>query len=106
MRVCHTITINQDENCENNPNEDFFSNLALASGMQPIMVIRERARVIIDDNMEPECSKFYVEVSFMFDHKASGIQPININISTTRVIIDDSGELECSKFDLQCCFMA
>ena len=57
MRVCHTITINQDENCENNPNEDFFSNLILASGMQPITVIREHARVIIDDNMEPECSE-------------------------------------------------
>ena len=62
-RVCNTITINQDEICENNPNDDFFSNLALASGMQPITVIRERAQVIIDDNMEPECSKFYVEVS-------------------------------------------
>ena len=61
MRVCHTITINQDEICENNPNEDFFSNLAFASGMRLITVIREHARVIIDDNMESECSKFYVE---------------------------------------------
>ena len=64
QRVCNAITINQDEICENNPNEDFFSNLALASGMQPITVIRERARVIIDDNMESECSKFYVEVYY------------------------------------------
>ena len=63
MRVCHTITINQDEICENNPNEDFFSNLALASGMQPITVIRERARIIIYDSMELECSKFYVDTS-------------------------------------------
>ena len=60
-RICHTITINQDVICENNPNEDFFSNLALASGTRPITVIREHARVIIDDNMESECSKFYVE---------------------------------------------
>ena len=69
-RICHTITINQDEICENNPREDFFSNIALASGIQPITAIRERAQIIIDDDMEPECSKFYVEVSFIFDHKA------------------------------------
>ena len=62
MRVCHTITINQDENCENNPNEDFFSNLALASGMQPITVIRERARVIIDDNMD-DSTKLYLSLA-------------------------------------------
>ena len=69
-RVCHTITINQDEICENTPNEDFLSNLTLASGIQPITVIREHARVIINDDMEPECGTFYVEVSFIFDHKA------------------------------------
>ena len=57
VRVTHTITINQDDECENPPNESFFSDLALVSGVQPINLIRPRAEVIIDDNLEPECSK-------------------------------------------------
>ena len=57
VRVNHTIFINQDDICENDPYEDFFSNLALDSGIQPITVIRQRAQIIIDDTLEPECSK-------------------------------------------------
>ena len=57
MRATHTIFINQDDDCENDPNEDFFSNIALDSGIPPISVIRPRAEVIIDDPAEPECSK-------------------------------------------------
>ena len=56
-RNCHRITINQDRICED-PNEDFFSNIALLSGDQPISVTRTPARVIIDDTNEPECSKY------------------------------------------------
>ena len=56
-RVTHTIIINQDDICENDPYEDFFSNLTLNSGIQPITVIRPRAKVIINDTLEPECSK-------------------------------------------------
>ena len=56
-RVTHTITILQDDDCENNPNEFFFTNLAFVSGVQPINVIRPRAQVIINDDLEPECSK-------------------------------------------------
>ena len=56
-RVTHTITINQDNECEDDSSEDFFSNLALVSGVQPIAVTRSRAQVIIDDTLEPECSK-------------------------------------------------
>ena len=56
-RVTHTIIINQDDICENDPYEDFFSNLALNSGIQPITVIRPRAQIIINDTLEPECSK-------------------------------------------------
>ena len=52
----HTITIAQDLLCEDDPNE-FFSNIALVSGTQPIEVIHPQARVIIDDSMEPECGK-------------------------------------------------
>ena len=58
VRSCHTITINQDNICENMPNENFFSNLTFDSGIQPISLIRERAQVIIDDDNEPECSKW------------------------------------------------
>ena len=57
VRVTHTITINQDNECENAPNEFFFSNLTFVSGVQPINLIRPRAQIIIDDNLEPECSK-------------------------------------------------
>ena len=55
-RVCHIITINPDNECEE-PYEDFFSNLTLVSGVQPITVTQPRAQVIINDSMEPECSK-------------------------------------------------
>ena len=57
MRATHTITINQDGDCENSPNENFFSNIALTSGHLPINVIRPRVTVIIEDSAEPECSK-------------------------------------------------
>ena len=55
--VTHTITIIDDDECEDDPNEDFFSNLALDSGIQPITVIQPRAHIFIIDDMEPECSK-------------------------------------------------
>ena len=53
----HTIIINDDDECENNPNV-FFSNLALNDGVQPINVINPRATVIIDDSEESECSEY------------------------------------------------
>ena len=56
-RVTYTTTINQDDECEDNPYEDFLFNIALESGMQPINVIQPRTQVIISDAMEPECSK-------------------------------------------------
>ena len=51
----HTIIINDDDECENNPNEFFFSNIALNSGVQPIHVINPQATVTIDDSRESEC---------------------------------------------------
>ena len=57
MRATHTIIINQDDDCEYDPNENFFSNISLNSDKQPISVIRPRAEVIIDDTNEPECRK-------------------------------------------------
>ena len=56
-RAIHTITIAQDDICETEPDENFFSNIVLQSGEPPIMVVRPRAEVIIDDSGEPECSK-------------------------------------------------
>ena len=53
----HTIIINDDMMCENNPNEFFFSNILLDSGVQPIFVIRPQATVTINDEAEPECRK-------------------------------------------------
>ena len=53
----HTITINDDDVCEKDPNENFFSNIALASGISDIDVIVPRAAVTIDDTTEVECSK-------------------------------------------------
>ena len=53
----HTIIINDDMMCENSPNEFFFSNIVLDSGVQPIFVIRPQATVTINDEAEPECRK-------------------------------------------------
>ena len=53
----HTITINDDDVCENAPNENFFSNIALASGIPDIDVTVPRATITIDDTNEVECSK-------------------------------------------------
>ena len=60
-RVCHDIDILQDDICESDPNEFFFSNLTLSSGMQPIIVFPPSAEVIIDDTAEPEC-KSYIHI--------------------------------------------
>ena len=55
----NTININDDDVCENEPNENFFSNIALASGISDIDVIRPRATVTIDDNNEIECGESF-----------------------------------------------
>ena len=53
----HTILINDDANCENNPNENFFSNITLNSSVPDILVTVPRATVTIDVTAEPECGK-------------------------------------------------
>ena len=53
----HTILINNDMDCEAMPDEEFFSNIALDSGVQPINVINPQATVTIDDSGEAECSE-------------------------------------------------
>ena len=54
-QVCHTIDIIQDDICESDPNEQFFSDLAYVSGVLPITIDPSTAEVIIDDSAEPEC---------------------------------------------------
>ena len=56
-RVCHNITLIQDDFCEDTP-EDFTSNIALGGfGVQPISFTNTPATIVIDDSSEPECSK-------------------------------------------------
>ena len=56
-RVCRNITIINDQMCEEQ-NEEFLSNLTLVSGIQPITVTRTPTTIIINDTLEPECSKY------------------------------------------------
>lgn len=58
IRVCHVIGILDDSICEDDPNENFFLDLAFISGMQPIRIEPGTAEVIIDDAEERECGKY------------------------------------------------
>ena len=55
VRVCHTVTINQDDECEILPNEFFHSDLSFDSSVGEIIIQPHIAHVIIDDTAEPEC---------------------------------------------------
>ena len=55
-RVCHNVTINDDDLCEQ-PAESFLSRLSYVSGELPIFITPVEARVFIDDNNEPECGE-------------------------------------------------
>ena len=57
-RSCHTVNINDDKICENDPNERFFSDLVLGGGVLPITVKLPQTQVIIDDTNEPECGEY------------------------------------------------
>ena len=57
-RSCHTITINPDDECElEMENESFFSSLILESGILDITIAPSSAEVIIVDDDEEECGK-------------------------------------------------
>ena len=53
----HRINITQDEECEDDPNEYFSSNIVLDSGVQPIEVIRPQTNITVIDTLEPESGK-------------------------------------------------
>ena len=57
-RVCHTVDICDDEECEIDQTEDFYSDLTLRRGVQPISVVPSRTQVIIIDTDEPECGEY------------------------------------------------
>ena len=56
-QVCYTVSIIPDSVCEDTPNEQFHSDLAYVSGLQPT-IDPSTAVVVIDDTEEPECSKY------------------------------------------------
>ena len=56
VRVCHDITITNDDKCEV-PNEYFFSILEYDSGDLLVNITHRRTQVIIIDTAEPECGK-------------------------------------------------
>ena len=53
----HRIIINNNTECEKEPNENFFSNIALNSGIPDIFITEPRATVTINDTAEPECGR-------------------------------------------------
>ena len=53
----HTITINDDDECEDEPNQFFLSDIRLDEGIPTITVTEPNATVTIDDTAEPECGK-------------------------------------------------
>ena len=55
--ACHRVIILQDDICEIDQIEDFFSNVAYISGIIPSVINQPRTRVIIYDTNEPECGK-------------------------------------------------
>ena len=53
----HIIHINDDIECEKDPNENLFSNIAVHNGIPDISITVPRAHVTTDDTAEPECGK-------------------------------------------------
>ena len=56
-RACHTVHIIDDDICEDDPNENYFSSLEFGGGVQPITVDPALTEVIIDDTNQPECGE-------------------------------------------------
>ena len=52
----HNITINDDEKCEDEPNENFLSNISLEDGIR-IDVAVTQANITINDSSESECGE-------------------------------------------------
>ena len=56
----HTVLVNDDDECEEDPNEIFFTNIVLDSGISDITVTVPQAFVTINDSDVFECGKYRV----------------------------------------------
>ena len=65
-RVTHTITIHQDQLCEDSPNDRFFSRILFDSGVQPVNIFKPVAEIIIDDSLEIECGRITAFITCSF----------------------------------------
>ena len=54
----HTVLISDDDECEMDPNENFFSNIVLETEIPEIFVTVPRATVSIDDSGVADCGRF------------------------------------------------
>ena len=66
--VCHRVPIVDDNICEVDPAENFFSSLSFVSGILPIDIDPEMAEVIINDVNETECGKLFKHQLMKFFH--------------------------------------
>ena len=57
-RSCHIVNINDDNICENDPNEHFFSDVVLSGSVLPIIVEPPQTQVIINDTNEPDFGEY------------------------------------------------
>ena len=57
-RACHRVSIIDDDICEIDPNESFFSSLEFGGGELPITVDPSLTEVIIDDTNQPDCGEY------------------------------------------------
>lgn len=78
-RVCFSININDDDTCETEIVQSFFSNLILGSGVQPIDIDPSQAQVIIHDDDQPECGKFTKNLGIPF-YLVASILPAPIDV--------------------------
>ena len=53
------LTHRIDTECEDDPNEKLFSNIALESGIPDISVTVPRTTITINDSLQRDCSKCY-----------------------------------------------
>ena len=64
----HTITINDDNECEDDPDERFFSLAGAVSGISDITVTVDRANITINDSGEAECGQLAIPCSHTPPH--------------------------------------
>ena len=92
----HTITINDDDECEKDPNENFFSNITLDSGIPDIAVTVPQATVTINDTAEQECGKkfLYTVKEKLMKIQLSSLEQISVGYDPdTYVTTETSGSV-------------